>query len=449
MASPVGGREDADIDAPNDPVGRPRRWAGPRAAGPLRRDLDGRAVAGVGAGLARRLGVDRNLVRAALVLATLTGGMGITAYVLAWLFIPADGDEVSVASRAVGDRRGIGLALALAPLLALTLVTAGALGARWLSAIAWPLFLAAGGLVLVWRNVDARERELLEELVGSLALPGTGGHRSAGRLVLRVVLGGLLVLGGALTLTRGHRGGGGVVAPLGGLVLVALGILVVFGPWWLQIARDLVAERQARARAEERAELAARLHDSVLQTLALIQRRADDPHEVVALARAQERELRGWLFGHRAPGEIGEDTLSLAIERIQRDVEARHGVAVETVVVGDCRLDDDLRSLAEAAREAAVNAARWSGASSVSLFAEVAPETVACYVRDRGTGFDEATVPEDRRGVSGSIRARMHRHGGRAEIRSRPGEGTEVVLTMPRQRAGSTTAAARQAEGER
>ena len=442
MARPERGREDAVIDATPRSTDRPRRWAGPRAGGPLRRDLEARAVAGVAAGVARRLGVDRNLVRAAFVLAMVPGGMGVAAYGLAWLLVPADGEDTSVATRALADRRGLALVVALVPVLGLLLVTASALGAPWLSAIAWPLFLTTGALVLVWRNVGPTERGLLEQLVGSFARPGSRPRGAPVRFVVRVTAGGLLVLGGVLTLTHGRRGGPGVLAPIGGLVLVAGGIAVAFGPWWLQIARDLVSERQARARAEERAELAARLHDSVLQTLALIQRRAGDPHEVVGLARAQERELRAWLFGNRAPGEIDEDRLSAAIERIQRDVEARHGVAVEAVVVGDCLLDDDLRSLAEAAREATVNAARWSGAPSVSLFVEVGDELVACFVRDRGIGFDEGTVPEHRRGVSGSIRARMQRHGGTAEIRSRPGEGTEVALTMPRRPARAGAGAA-------
>lgn len=399
----------------------------------MRRDLDERAVAGVAAGLSRRLGIDRTLIRGAFVVSTLTGGIGVAAYVLAWLFVPAAGEEASAAARAVTDRRGVALALGLAPALGVTLLVASVLGAGWLTTVAWPLFLAAGGLVLIWRNVGERERALLEESLGPIALGGAPGRRSPRRLVARVGLGLLLAVAGGLMLTRRGQPGGGVVGPLGGMLLVVSSVLVVFGPWWLQIARDLVAERQARARAEERADMAARLHDSVLQTLALIQRRAGDPPEVVALARAQERELRAWLFEGRVPGEVGGDTLAGAIEAIQQAVETGHGVPVEAVVVGDCALDDDLRCLVEAAREAAVNAARWSGAPEVSLFAEVAPEAVTLYVRDRGKGFDEADVAPDRRGVAGSIRARMARHGGRAEIRSRPGEGTEVILSMARQ----------------
>jgi signal transduction histidine kinase len=207
--------------------------------------------------------------------------------------------------------------------------------------------------------------------------------------------------------------------------------VVLLGPWWLRIARDLVVERQARIRAEERADIATRVHDSVLQTLALIQRRADQPQQVIALARAQERELRSWLFDGRPPGSIDKaTTLAGGIRQIQQEVEAQHGVAVEAVTVGDCALDDDLAALLAAAREATVNAVKWSGAPVVSLFAEVEPAEVSVFVRDRGKGFDPAAVPADRKGLAESVRARMARHGGTANIRSAPDQGTEVSLSM-------------------
>jgi signal transduction histidine kinase len=172
----------------------------------------------------------------------------------------------------------------------------------------------------------------------------------------------------------------------------------------------------------------------VLQTLALIQRRADQPQQVVALARAQERELRSWLFDGRPPGTIDEAATTLAggVRLIQQDVEAQQEVAVEVVLVGDCPLDDDLTALLAAAREATVNAAKWSGASVISIFAEVEPAEVSVFVRDRGKGFDPQTVPADRKGLAESVRARMTRRGGHATIRSAPGEGTEVSLTIPR-----------------
>jgi len=217
-------------------------------------------------------------------------------------------------------------------------------------------------------------------------------------------------------------------------------VLLLLGPWWLRIARDLMLERQARARAEVRADMAAQLHDSVLQTLALIQRRAGDPQQVVQLARAQERELRSWLFEGRAPGEAVAASFAEGVRQIQRDVEARHGVPVEIVTVGDCPLDDDLAALLAAAREATVNAAKWSGASVISLYAEVEPEQVAVAVRDRGKGFDPGSVPGDRKGLAESIHGRMSRHGGAAAVNSAPGEGTKVTLTMPRSAASAEPA---------
>jgi signal transduction histidine kinase len=180
--------------------------------------------------------------------------------------------------------------------------------------------------------------------------------------------------------------------------------------------------------------MAARVHDSVLQTLALIQLRADQPQQVIQLARAQERELRSWLFDGRAPGSVDDQDMTLAagVRLIQQDVEARHGVPVEAVTVGDCALDDNLAALLAAAREATVNAVKWSGASVVSLFAEVEPTEVSLFVRDRGRGFDPADVPGDRKGLAESVHARMARRGGSAAVRSVQGEGTEVSLRMPR-----------------
>ena len=196
---------------------------------------------------------------------------------------------------------------------------------------------------------------------------------------------------------------------------------------------DLVLERQARVRAEERADIAAQVHDSVLQTLALIQRRADDPQKVVQLARLQERELRSWLFEGRDPNETDADaTFAGGVRQIQQDVEARYGVPVEAVIVGECELDENLSALLAAAREATVNAAKWSGASVISLFAEVEPNEVSLVVRDRGKGFDPEAVPADRKGLAESIRGRMARRGGTATVTSAPGEGTKVTLKMGR-----------------
>jgi signal transduction histidine kinase len=206
---------------------------------------------------------------------------------------------------------------------------------------------------------------------------------------------------------------------------------LIFGPWLWRLWNALVEERSERIRSDERAEMAAHLHDSVLQTLAMIQRQADDPRAVVGLARRQERELRSWLSGRGAPG-TAERSLESALETIATDVEREHGIAVEVVAVGDGRLDEPGEALVAAAREAVVNAAKFGRGSAVSVYAEVTESRLAVFVRDRGPGFDVAAVPADRRGVRESIVGRMRRHGGRASISSAPGEGTEVELVLER-----------------
>jgi signal transduction histidine kinase len=422
-----------------EPTGWPRhpyrrrgllgRVRGPRGAGPLRRPESGRLAGGVAAGLAARLGFDPSVVRLVLVVATVISvGFVALLYLLAWLLMPAEGADGNVASRAMADRRGITLAVGIISVTFMVWIITNALSAGVLDSLTWPVGLWIAGIVLIWRNAP-EERAAMRQFVEPL-LSVTGGEGRS-RIVLRVLLAALLLVSGLITLINGHHPTA-LLRPLAGVVLVIAGMFVAFGPWWLRIARDLVVERQARARAEERADMAARLHDSVLQTLALIQRRADDPQRVVQLARAQERELRSWLFDGRAPGSLDVTTLADGIGLIQQEVEAQYGIAVEAVTVGDCELDDDLGALLAAAREATVNAAKWSGADVVSLFAEVEPSAVSLFVRDRGKGFDPGAVPGDRKGLAESIHGRMARRGGSATVRSVPGEGTEVSLTMPR-----------------
>jgi signal transduction histidine kinase len=407
------------------------RFRRPRGSGPLRRGRDGRLAGGVAAGVAARTGFDVTAVRTVFVLAALASGFGAAVYVLAWLFVPAAGAERSIASTAITDRRGIALAAGLGSLLVVVLMIASAIGADWLGSLAWPLVISVAGIVLLWRNAPADEQATMRRLAEPLLGLAEGRRRS--RTVARMLVAGLLLVAGVFILLSVPRSGA-LLRPLGGLLLVIAATVVVLGPWWLRIVRDLVAERQGRVRAEERADIAARVHDSVLQTLALIQRRAHEPQQVIQLARAQERELRSWLFGGRAPGSMDERGLTLAagVRLIQQEVEAQHGIAVEAVTVGDCDLDEDMSALLAAAREATVNAVKWSGAEVVSLFAEVEPARVSVFVRDRGQGFDPAAVPDDRKGLAESVRARMARRGGSAAIRSVRGEGTEVSLTMPR-----------------
>ncbi|MBO0714865.1 MAG: hypothetical protein J2P59_08915, partial [Acidimicrobiales bacterium] len=300
------------------------------------------------------------------------------------------------------------------------------------SSYLWWLVIAIAGLVLIWRNASPAEQSQLRRLARPLTELLTNGGRSRRALSVRLVAAAGLLIGG-LTQVLGHHGTGQVVRPIVGVLLVIAAVVAVFGPWWLRVARDLVAERQARTRAEERAEVASRVHDSVLQTLALIQRRADNPSEVAKLARAQERELRAWLFEGRPAGSSDEQdhTLVEAVRRLQKEVEELHGATVETVVVGDCPLDERVSGLVAACREATVNAAKWSGAPVISVFAEVTAGEVSVFVRDTGVGFDPTTVPADRKGLAESVQGRMTRLRGSAKVRSAPGEGTEVALVLP------------------
>jgi signal transduction histidine kinase len=409
----------------------PGRWArGP--GGPLRRAREDRLVGGVAAAIAARIGRDVTTVRIVLVVAAvLSGGFVAAAYVVAWMLIPMAGTQGSIAGKALADRRGIAAVAGFWSVLIVVRALASVFHAGWLGSLLWPLAIAGAGLILIWRNAPADEQAMIRHQVQPLLGLTTGSRRTG--LILRLTVTVILLAGGVAALQHAHENIA-LLQPLAGVALLICAIFVLLGPWWLRIARDLVVERQARVRAEERADIAARVHDSVLQTLALIQRRADQPQQVIALARAQERELRSWLFDGRPPGTIDGAAMTLAggVRLIQQEVEAQHGVAVEVVMVGDCPLDDDLAALLAAAREATVNAAKWSGTSVVSIFAEVEPAEVSVFVRDRGRGFDPETVPADRKGLAESVRARMARRGGAAAIRSAPGEGTEVSLTMPR-----------------
>ena len=371
------------------------------------------------------------VVRVIFCVTALISGFGLAVYVLAWLFLPAIDQSATIASRALSDLRGLALAAMTASMIVVALVIVSILGIGLLSSFSWPLVLAAGGMVLIWRNADPVEQTAMRGLARPLLDVGEAGTRS--RLRLRIILACVMLIGGLATLVSVHNVRQ-LLAPLSGVVLVVGAVVVLLGPWWLRVARAAMVERQARVRAEERTEIAARVHDSVLQTLALIQRRADSPQQVIQLARAQERELRSWLFDGRAPGSMDglATTFAGGVRLIQQDVEAQHGVAIEAVTVGDCEIDDDLSALLAAAREATVNAAKWSGAKVVSLFSEVEPAEVSVFVRDRGCGFDPAKVPDDRKGLAESVKARMARRGGSATVKSVLGEGTEVVLTMHR-----------------
>jgi signal transduction histidine kinase/phage shock protein PspC (stress-responsive transcriptional regulator) len=410
----------------------------PRAA-PLRRDPANGILGGVCAGLGRRLDLDPIILRVGFVVAATAGGAGALAYALAWAMLPT---EDRGTPRAPSFRRAPGagrVAIGVGLLVLSALLLSRQLG-LWLGdAAVWPLALAATGAALIWRqsqrgsSADAIRPTPRPERAAPAA--GAGSDPVAAEPLApdargRVLLGSALVVGGGLVflwLANALQPARDVVLAVV-VVIVAAGLILA--PWWVRLVRGLGAERAARIRSQERAELAAHLHDSVLQTLALVQKRAADPRAVAGLARRQERELRAWLTDRPPPG--AGDTVAAALERAAADVEEVHGTPVEVVTVGDCPLDDHTEAVASAAREALVNAAKFAPDAPVSLYAEMSDGRVQVFVKDRGPGFDPATVPADRRGLRESIIGRMERHGGRATVHSTPGEGTEVELILER-----------------
>ncbi|WP_110182844.1 ATP-binding protein [Nocardioides solisilvae] len=402
------------------------------------RDSENLVLGGVAAGLARHLGLPVLWVRAAFVVATAVGGLGVVLYAAWWLFLPSDARfEVAApgleGATRTGKRPGpvrrisdVGPAIALGALgFGLLLVLQAFVGA---GGFLWPLVLAGVGVALLWRQADEAQRERWRDTTGRLGPVRAGFGTGTWASWLRVVAGALLVAT-AITLFAVRDEGLAVARDVGVAALLGvLGLGVVLGPWVLRLAADLGAERAERIRSQERADVAAHLHDSVLQTLALIQRNADDGPTVARLARAQERDLRAWLY---AGEEQGGGTVAAALREAAARVEDEHGVTVDVVSVGDAELAPRLRPLVLAAREAVLNAARHAGTGRVDVYAEAGPTAVEVFVRDRGAGFDLATVPDDRMGVRGSIMDRMERHGGTAEVRTAPGSGTEVRLRMP------------------
>ena len=212
-------------------------------------------------------------------------------------------------------------------------------------------------------------------------------------------------------------------------LVVTIALMLISAPFWLAMVRRVGTERVARARSDERSEVAAHLHDSVLQTLALIQKRSDDPEQVARLARRQERELREWLSDDRPSRP--DERLADALRAAAAEIEDSHGAPIEAIVVGDTALDERTKALVGAAREALTNAAKFaSEGGPVRLYAEIDDGDARVFIDDRGPGFDPDAIPHDRHGVRESIIGRMKRYGGGAEIRSEPGDGTEVELSI-------------------
>lgn len=351
------------------------------------RRADERVIAGVCAGVAQALAVDVTLVRLVFALLALAGGAGILLYLALWAY---------------GESRSAAWAALLVAAAGVLLLHAVGLSNRSVVAVA----LIAGGLALAWRRGGGFRADVPLSWAG-LAIAGCG----------------------TVVLFEGGRPGAALLAP--GAIAGAL--LLIAGPWLWQLALERDAERSARIRSQERSEVAARVHDSVLQTLVLVQRHAEEPRRVAAIARRQERELRGWLYADRP---LGDETASLvaALSDAAADVEELHGVRVEIASSGDCPVDSAAGALVLAAREAMTNAAKFAGVEEIDVYLEVADDGVSVFVRDRGAGFDRATVPAGRRGLAESIEGRMERAGGRAVVTSSPGAGTEVELRLQRKR---------------
>ncbi len=406
---------------------------------PLRRPTEGRWVGGVAAALAAHLGLPVAAVRGVLVLLALAGGAGAAAYVFWWVTVPsgdprqaaADAGPAALQRLAPRLRLGgsvsqlqtrdiaVGVAL-LAGAAVLVAVRAG-----WDPQTSWvlPVLVALGGLALAWSQLDAAQRGRWVERAGDAA---GGTRRSA--VLLRLAGGLFLVMAGVLLLLAQGTPARVMVQVTIASVAVLAGFAVVLAPWWLRMVRELGDERAARAREAERADIAAHLHDSVLQTLALIRARAGDAEEVARMARAQERELREWLYDDRtAPGT----SLAAELRGLVGEVEDGRAAAIDVVVVGDCVPTEATTALLQATREALVNAV-VHGRPPVTVYLEVTDAAAEVFVRDRGDGFDMADIAPDRFGVRESICGRMRRRGGTADVTSRPDWGTEVRLRMPR-----------------
>ncbi|MFZ2510690.1 MAG: PspC domain-containing protein [Gordonia sp. (in: high G+C Gram-positive bacteria)] len=379
-----------------------------------RRD-GGKVIAGVCGGIADHLGVDVFRVRVVFVVLNALAGAGTLAYLALWFFTP-QGHDIE-RPRPAERRQAYGLIVLSAVAFGISVVAASNAPAQQLVAALFVL----GGAALVWREVD---------------VTGLGARRSTVTW-LRILAGAVLVIGGLVVLVVAGNSLGGVNTTILAVGATLVGVVLLTVPLWMRMIRTLDAERAARIRTAEREEIASHLHDSVLQTLALIQKQAGDPEVVARLARRQERELRTWLFGDPAQRR---ESFAAAIAALAAEVEEFYGTEIDAVTVGDTT-PEELRdetwarsasALIGATREALVNAAKHSGAQKVDLYAEVLDDRVEVFVRDRGRGFDLDSVDDDRQGIAGSIRARMERVGGESELRSTPGRGTNVTLRLPR-----------------
>ncbi|MFS4490341.1 ATP-binding protein [Dietzia kunjamensis] len=379
----------------------------------LTRGSDGSVVAGVCVGLADHLGVRVVHVRLVMVLLATLSGAGVALYSALWALTPT-GPASAGAGR--GDererRRGMALAVVAVAGAVLSFMVTTATG---LSVIV-PVLVVALGAGLVWQQYD-------------------GGGRVAPRSVFdwaRVTAGATLVVVGLAVVVLGQVEFAALRSSLLAVVATLVGVGLLSVPVGLRLWRSLEEERAARIRESERSDIASHLHDSVLQTLALIQKRSDDPGQVARLARRQERELRQWLFGAGSRMSSGAATFAGAVEVMVGDVEDVYGLRVDQVVVGgDGPVGDAGEAVLGAVREALVNVAKHAGVDTADVFVENDGRTLSAFVRDRGRGFDPDAVGGDRHGLAQSIRHRVESRGGTVRVRSTLGRGTEIGIEMP------------------
>jgi signal transduction histidine kinase len=388
----------------------------------IRRDPERRLIAGVCAGLARYFGIDPLWARIAFVVAAAAGGFGVLVYLLCWLLMPADAGVVPRRLPWSGRRASIEVGAGAGLLLLALLLGLRATGIWFSDAIVWPLVLVGAGAALLWR-------QSMSDAPADTQAPAPDTRDPTPARISRAGLGVALVIAAGLVFLQATGSLSAARDVVLAVLVVAVGLSVIFAPLIARLIRSLSAERAERIRSQERAEMAAHLHDSVLQTLALMQKRADDPREVAALARRQERELRSWLSGRGLEQPDGR-RLASALDAAADEIEREHGVPIDVVAVGDAPLNEAGEAAVAAAREAMLNASKFGGGSPVDVYAEGDERHIQIFVRDRGPGFDPVSIPDDRRGVRESIIGRMERNGGRAAIRSAEGGGTEVELTL-------------------
>ena len=368
-------------------------------------------------------------VRIALVVLLGFNGLGLMLYAAFWAVLPQQvptGEEPA--------RRNLAALVPFAAIgLGVVVLQSLLFGDNGVAGTAgWLIAVIAVGAGVIWHQSDPTRRgHWADNAAQTPWLAAVVAESDRRSFLFRFVGGGVLVATGIIGVVAVYAPAGNLVSVINGILFALVGLLgvgVVVAPLLWRTFNQLRAEREGRIREQERAEVAAMIHDQVLHTLALIQRNSTDIKEVQRLARGQERSLRNWLY---KPAASPTERFAAALEEAAAEVEDTYAITVETVVVGDTDCDDRVAALVAAAREALVNAARHAGVQTVSLYAEVEADELSVFVRDRGKGFDLDQVEESRHGVRGSIIGRMDRHGGRAQIRSAAGEGTEVRLILP------------------